>query len=162
MIENPTSEKQQTISIHRSFNLPLSTVWKAWSEQESCQKWWAPEGFECPSCNIDFKVGGRYLNSMKGPDGKEVWSTGTYLEIIPNEKIVCTDSFADSQGNVVNASYYDMPGKWPNELLVIIEFEENNGKTTMHLKHEGLPADQANDCIKGWESMFDKLEKTFK
>lgn len=162
MIENPTSEKQKTISILRTFNLPIATIWKAWSDTESCKKWWGPETYTCSACNIDFKVGGRYLNAMKGSDGKEIWSTGTYKEIIPNKKIVNTDSFADSKGNVVPASYYNMPGEWPKELLVTVKFEELNGKTHMHLQHEGLPLDQAEDCIKGWQSMFDKLEKVFK
>ncbi|MCD6017068.1 MAG: hypothetical protein K0S53_189 [Bacteroidetes bacterium] len=162
MIEQPTSEKQKTISILRTFDLPVATVWKAWSDPESCKKWWGPEGFTCPACNIDFKTGGRYFNSMKGPDGKEVWSTGTYKEIIPNKKIVCTDNFADSKGNVVPASYYGMPGDWSKDLLVTVKFEELNSKTHMHLVHEGIPVDQAEDCIKGWQSMFDKLEKEFK
>lgn len=99
---------------------------------------------------------------MKGPDGKEIWSTGIYKEIIPYKKIVCTDSFADSNGKTVNASYYNMPGDWPNELLVTVKFEELHGKTHMHLLHEGLPLDQAENCIKGWQSMFDKLERVFK
>jgi uncharacterized protein YndB with AHSA1/START domain len=162
MIEQTTSEKQKTVSILRTFNLPTATVWKAWSDPESCKKWWGPEDFTCPSCNIDFKTGGRYLISMKGPDGKEFWSTGIYKEIVPNKKIVWTDSFADSKGNVVPASYYDMPGDWPKELLVTVKFEELNGKTHMHLQQEGIPVDQVEDCIKGWQSMFDKLERVFK
>lgn len=162
MIENQTSEKQKTITIKRTFNLPLSTVWKAWIDPESCKKWWAPEEFTCPSCTIDFKVGGNYLNSMKGPDGIEIWSTGTYKEIIPLKKIVSTDNFSDSKGNIVPASYYKMPGEWSSELLVTVEFEEVDGKTNMHLQHSGLPAEIADDCIKGWQSMFDKLEMTFK
>lgn len=161
-METSTKEKKKTISINRTFNLPLKTVWKAWSEPESLKKWFSPEGYTSPSSTIDFKVGGKYLNSMKGPDGKETWSTGTYLEIVPNKKIVYSDSFADAEGNIVPASYYKMAGEWGLKLKVTVEFEEVGGKTKMKLRHEGLPIEVADDCIKGWQSCLDKLETNLK
>ncbi len=158
-MEKSTSAQQKTITINRTFDLPLNKVWEAWSEPESLKKWFSPEGYTCPSSEIDFRVGGKYHNSMKGPDGKEIWSTGTFKEIEPQKKIVYSDSFADPEGNIVPASYYDMPGDWGNRLKVTVEFEENDGKTTMKLEHEGLPVEMADDCKKGWQSCFDKLEK---
>lgn len=160
--DTPTIEKQKTITIKRTFNLSPDTVWKAWTEAESCKKWWGPKEYTCPSCTIDFKVGGKYLNAMKGPDGKEIWSTGTYKEIIPLKKIVQTDSFADSKGNIVPASFYKMPGEWAMELVVTVAFEEVDGKTNMTLQHAGLPVEISDECVKGWQSSFDKLEINFK
>lgn len=162
MLENSIAEKQKTISIQRTFNLPLSKVWEAWSEPESMKKWWGPEEFTCPECTIDFKVGGKFLASMQAADGKKVWSTGTYKEIVPLKKIVNTDSFADSNGNIVPASYYKMSGDWDSELQVTIEFEAMDGKTKLSLQHRGLPAEALEDCIKGWQSSFDKLERNIK
>jgi uncharacterized protein YndB with AHSA1/START domain len=161
-MENTTAEKQKTISVKRTFNLPLNKVWKAWTEPESFKKWWGPKEYTCPDCTIDFKVGGKYLNSMQGADGKKIWSTGTYKEIIPLKKIVYTDSFADSKGNVVPASVYNMSGDWAMELLVTVEFEETAGKTDMTLKHTGLPPEMTDDCMKGWQSSCDKLESNLK
>lgn len=157
-----TAEKQKTIVVERTFNLPLNTVWKAWTEAESMKKWWGPEEFTCPDCTIDFKVGGKFVASMQGPDGKKIWSTCTYKEIIPYKKIVNTDSFADENGNIVPASYYNMEGDWELELMVTTEFEEVNGKTNISLQHAGLPDDMTENCMKGWQSSFDKLEKNFK
>jgi len=153
---------QKTITIKRVFNLRLETLWKAWTEPESFKKWSGPEGYSCPYCSINFKVGGMYLNSMKGSDGKEIWSTGTYKEIVPNEKIVCTDSFADSKGNIVPGSFYKMPGEWGLEMELTVEFEEVDGKTTMTMQHNGLPAEITETCMKGWQSSFDKLERNVK
>lgn len=153
-----TLEQQKTLTIHRTFDLPLTTVWKAWSYPESLQKWWGPKEYTCPDCIIDFKVGGKFLASMQGEDGKKIWSTGVYKEIIPLKKIVNTDQFSDSKGNIVPASYYNMPGDWADELLVTVEFEEVDGKTNMKLRHEGLPPEMIDDCRKGWQSSFDKLE----
>lgn len=154
--------ENKTISIKRTLDLPLNTAWKAWSDPESMKKWWGPNEYTCPHCTIDFRVNGKYLAAMRGPDGKDIWSTGMYKEIIPKKKIVCTDSFADSKGNVVPASDYSMPGDWGSELLVTVEFEEANGKTNLSLKHEGIPEEMYSDCNKGWLESLDKLEKTFK
>ena len=162
MIRDSPAEKQQTITVNRTFHLPLDTVWKAWSECDSFTKWWGPKEFTCPNCVMDFKEGGQYLNSMCGPDRKEIWSTGTYKEIIPKKKIVYTDSFADDQGNIVPASYYNMPGDWDLELLVSIEFEEVDGNTHLSMEHSGLPAEISSECIHGWQSSFDKLESNLK
>lgn len=162
VMENLVKEQKKTITIDRTFDLPLNTMWKAWTEEESFKKWFSPETYTTPSATIDFRVGGTYFFSMKAPDGKETWSTGTYKEIIPMKKIVYSDSFADAEGNIVNASYYNMPGDWDLALTVTVEFEETDGKTNMKLTHEGLPLEVAEDCKKGWQSCFDKLERAFK
>jgi uncharacterized protein YndB with AHSA1/START domain len=111
--ESATAGKQKTILLKRTINLPLTTVWRAGSFPDDCKKWWGPKEFTCPVCIIDFKVGGKYLNCMKAGDGKEIWSTGRYKEIQPLRKIVMTGSFADSEGTIVPASYYKMPGIGP-------------------------------------------------
>jgi uncharacterized protein YndB with AHSA1/START domain len=154
--------ENKTLLIKRIVDLPLNTVWKAFSEEESWKKWWGPKDFTCPDCTIDFKEGGKYLTSMQGPDGKKIWSTGIFKEIIDHKKIVYSDSFADSKGIAVPASEYNMPGEWPMELTITVELEEVDGKTNMSLFHEGIPEDMQKDAKAGWQESFDKLEKLVK
>jgi uncharacterized protein YndB with AHSA1/START domain len=107
---------------------------------------------------MDLRTGGKYLNSMRSPEGQEFWSAGVYREIVPLERIVFTDSFADEKGTVVPASHYNMPGEWPLELLVTVTFEDAGGGTRMTLRHEGIPAGIMADNTKaGWNESFDKL-----
>jgi uncharacterized protein YndB with AHSA1/START domain len=156
--DSTTAEHLKTVSINRIFDLPIHKVWEAWSKPEYFVKWWGPKEFSCPYCSIDFKVGGKYLAAMRGPDGKDIWSTGTYREIVPQEKIMYTDHFADSEGNIVGGSEYDMPSM-PMESTVTVTLEAFNGKTTMWLEHEGIPEEYYDDCIKGWNSSLDKMEE---
>jgi len=150
---------QNEVVIHRVFDLPLSKVWRALTEPEQFKKWWGPKGFTCPSSNIEGRVGGRYLNCMRGPDGKEYWSTGVVKEFVPGKKLVVTDSFSDTKGNKIPASDYNMPGDWPKELLITFELEEADGATKLRLQHEGIPEEMHDDCTKGWNESFDKLEE---
>jgi uncharacterized protein YndB with AHSA1/START domain len=154
--------RQGDVVIYRVFDLPVNKVWKALTEPEEFKKWWGPKGFTCPSSKMEAKVGAKYLNCMLGPDGKEYWSTGTVKELIPEKKLVVTDHFSDSKGNIKNASAHGLPGNWPTELLITFELEEADGATKLRLQHEGIPEEMHEDCKKGWNESFDKLEENIK
>ena len=150
---------QNDIVIHRVFKIPASKVWQALTEPEYLKKWYGPNDFTSPYSTIEAKKGGKYLNCMRGPDGKEYWSTGVVQEFIPEKKLVITDSFSDSKGNIIAASEYGMPGDWPRELLITFELEEADGATKLKLTHEGVPEEMHDECTKGWNESLDKLEK---
>lgn len=152
------SKNKKDIIITRTFDAPRERVWKAWTDPAQFNSWWGPKDFTSPASTIDLRVGGRYLNCMRSPRGEEFWSTGVYREIVPLERIVCTDSFADEKGNIVPASHYGMSGDWPLELLVTVTLEEVNGKTKMTLRHEGIPSGEMSENTQaGWNESFDKL-----
>jgi uncharacterized protein YndB with AHSA1/START domain len=156
-----TKSEERTLIIERIFDAPRELVWKAWTDPAMAMRWWGPKGFTAPACEIDFRVGGKCLMAMQSPDfndGRPIWSTGVYREIVPFERIVVTDSFADENGNVVSASHYGMPDHFRLEMLVTVEFEEVGGKTKMTLRHEGLPAGEVLEGAgTGWNESFDKL-----
>lgn len=149
---------QTQLVITRLFDAPREAVWKAWTDPEAVKRWWGPKNFTAPVSRIDLKVGGKYLSCMRGPDGRDYWSTGRYLEIVPGEKLVMSDSFADEEGNVVPASKYGMSSEFPLELRITVSLSDYDGRTEMTLIHEGMPAggegEQANI---GWNESFDKL-----
>jgi len=144
--------------IVRTFNAPREAVWQAWTEPERVMRWWGPKGFTAPVCKIDLRVGGKYLNCMRSPEGQEFWSTGKYLEIDAPSLLVCTDSFADADGNVVPATHYGMGADFPLELQIRVTFEGDAGITLMTLRHLGMPPGEMSDlCRAGWSESFDKL-----
>lgn len=160
-IKEKSADTGKTLSLEKTLDLPVSKVWKAWTDCEVFHKWWGPKGYTCPHCEINLKIGGKYLTSMKGKDGEEMYSTGTYKEIIPNKKLVMTDSFSDSEGNVISAPE-EMPGNWPEALLITLELQAEGEKTFISLKQDGLPPEAYNDCLQGWLESLDKLETNLK
>jgi uncharacterized protein YndB with AHSA1/START domain len=157
------NDATRELVITRVFDAPRELVWKAWTDPEHVARWWGPKNYTSPVCKIDFRVGGKYLFCMRSPEGKDFWSTGTYKEIIPPEKIVVTDSFADSEGNVVSATEYGMP-EMPLELQVTVTFEDlGDGKTKMTLRHVGFPEGEMSEMAgAGWNESFDKLAESLK
>jgi uncharacterized protein YndB with AHSA1/START domain len=148
----------RTLVITRVFDAPRALVWKAWTDPEHLMRWWGPKAFTAPVWKIDLRVGGKYLNCMRSPDGQDYWSTGVFREIVPTERLVFTDSFADADGNVVPASHYGMGDDWPLEMQVTVTFEEQAGKTKLTLRHAGMPVGEPGDMAEaGWNESFDKL-----
>jgi len=161
---NPAEKSaERELVITRIFDAPREVVWKAWTDAERMMRWWGPKGFTAPFCKIDFRVGGVFHNCMRSPEGKDYWSTGVYREIVPLERIVCTDSFADEKGNVVPATYYDMSADFPLEMLLTVTFEGRGGKTRLTLRHGGIPAGgDRDDAQAGWNQSLDKLAEALK
>ena len=145
--------------IERIFNAPRELVWRAWSEAEHFARWYGPTGFTVPSCEIDFRVGGRYLVGMRSPDGFEMWMTGVYQEIVPLERFVATACLADESGNVVPATHYGMGADVPTETLLTVVLESlDDSRTKVTLRQSGWTDPQmAAQAGAGWEQAFDKL-----
>jgi uncharacterized protein YndB with AHSA1/START domain len=155
--------KDQELFITRIFDAPRESVWKAWTDADLMKRWWGPKGFTSPYYKIDFRVGGRFLFCMRSPEGKDYWGTGIYHEIVPQEKIVFSDSFADEKGNVVPATQYGMSTDFPLEMLVTVTFEEIEGKTKLTLRHVGIPAGADRDGANvGWNQSLDKLAEALR
>lgn len=153
---------QNELVIVRTFNAAKEKVWHAWSDEEHFKQWWGPREFTCPDCTIDFKVGGKWLASMMDDKGNKIWATGVYKEIIPYEKIVFTDCFADEKSNVISSEVYGMKGV-PMEMLVTVLIKEVNGKTEMTIIHKGLPEGELSKGANiGWNTSIDKMEESFK
>ncbi len=149
--------EEQGLVIERIFDAPRELVWRAWTEPEQFMCWYGPKGFALPTCEIDFRVGGRHLFGMRSPDGQEYWSTGVYLEIVPPERFVATDSMADEHGNTVG-----MGDDAPLETTITVTLEDlGGGKTKLTLRQAGWPDDSmAAGASAGWNEAFDKLAAT--
>ena len=52
------STTEAEIVITRSFDAQRGRVWNAWTEPGRLMRWWLPEGFTSPACEIDLRVGG--------------------------------------------------------------------------------------------------------
>ena len=144
------------VVIERTFEAPVELVWQMWTDPEHFKNWYGPTGFTVPVAEMDVRVGGKHLICMASPDGSmKMWTTGEYTEVIPNERLVYTDSPADENGNVVSPSAMGMPDGHPATTEVTVLLKDLGGRTKMVMTHAGMPADSGAGS--GWEQAFDKL-----
>jgi uncharacterized protein YndB with AHSA1/START domain len=114
------TENERSVIITRSFDAPAHVVFEACSWPEHVKRWFGPKGWPLTLCEMDFRVGGRYRFAMTGPDGvQNPPFSGTYLEIVPNRRIVYDNRF-------------ELPGA--ETMVMRFDFTEQDGRTllTMH------------------------------
>jgi uncharacterized protein YndB with AHSA1/START domain len=152
---NDSTISKDAVVIERVFDAPVDLIWQMWTQPEHFKNWYGPNGFTVPVAEMDVRVGGKHLFCMASPDGSmKMWSIGEYTEIIPNERLVYTDSPADENGNVVSPSAMGMPDGYPatTEVTVLLE-DLGGGRTKMVMTHAGVPAGAGG----GWEQAFTKM-----
>ncbi len=82
------------ILIEREFAALAAMVWRAVTEPELVRRWWHAGRGEMTACEIDLRVGGSWRYAMRPAGGEEFDFYGEFLEIVANEKIVQTETFA--------------------------------------------------------------------
>jgi uncharacterized protein YndB with AHSA1/START domain len=157
-----STSESPLVEVTMNFRAPAKAVFEALSTPALVQEWWGPETYFCPHAESDFRVGGKYLFAMESEkDGQVMWSTGHYLEIEPDRKIVYSDSFANSKGEPISAAEAGMKDfpDW-GEGFVTLELEAvGQNETNLLLSHEGIPARMHDDCVEGWTSSLNKLKR---
>lgn len=142
----------------RIFDAPREAVWRAWTDPEWFMRWWGPSHYTSPSCQMDIRPGGRYLWCMRGPDGGDNYSTGVFHEVVPPERLVFSDSFADEHGNVVSPSLYGLGDDFPETSTVTVTLEDLGGRTRLRLFTDSVvPGEIGEMATAGWNQSLDKL-----
>jgi uncharacterized protein YndB with AHSA1/START domain len=128
------------ILITREFDAPKHLVYKAYTTPELVRRWWAGRRGEVTSCEIDFRVGGKWRYVMNATGGFEVAFNGEFREIVPNERIVSTEA-------------YEGAPEGTDPVLNVVKFTETDGRTTLEiLTHCGSQATRDAIIGSGMES----------
>ncbi len=104
--------KEKSILVSREFNAPLETVWKAFTESESLEKWWAPKPWRAETKTMHFSEGGFWLYAMVSPENQKHWGKMNFLTIDTLVSYTIQDEFCDEQGNT-NMELPTSRGKTP-------------------------------------------------
>lgn len=156
------SRTSRVVRVSRTFNAPIERVWSNWTDGDTMKRWWSPKGYTAPVIKSDFRVGGTFLYSMKSPSGEMHYNAGTYTDILVNKKILQKMSFADADGKPVPAAAAGVPGQWPDEIEVLVEFDGDDQKTKVTVTETGIPLIMYVFAKMGWEQQFDKFNEIVK
>lgn len=155
-MSNATISKKDAVVVERTFKGGVDLIWRLWTDPDHFKNWYGPKGFTIPVAEMDLQIGGKRLICMASPDGgMKMWTVGEYKEIVPNERLVYTESPSDENGNPVSPTAMGMPEGYPAITEVIVVLEDLGGHTKMTMTHAGVPA--SSGAGSGWEQAFDKL-----
>jgi uncharacterized protein YndB with AHSA1/START domain len=136
---------ENTVRLHRVLRARPEKLYRAFVDPEAMAKWLPPYGFTCKVHHLDAKVGGAYKISFTNyTTGNGHSFGGTYLELIPNERIRYTDKFDDP--------------KMPGEMETTISLRQVSCGTELSIVQAGLPdVIPVESCYLGWQESLAQL-----
>lgn len=136
-----------TIRLHRVIAAKPDKLYRAFIEPDAVASWLPPYGFLCTVHRLEAKVGGRHGMSFRNfTTGESHSFGGSYLELVPGERLVYTDSFDDPA--------------LPGEMTVTVNLRAVPVGTELTVEQQGVPdIIPAEACYLGWQDSLDKLAR---
>jgi len=136
---------ENTVRLHRVLRTRPEKLYRAFLDPEAMAKWLPPYGFTCKVHHLDAKVGGTYKMSFTNfTTGNGHSFGGTYLELVPDERIRYTDKFDDP----------NLPG----EMETTIVLRPVSCGTELNVVQAGLPdVIPVESCYLGWQESLAQL-----
>ncbi len=134
-----------TVQLHRVLRAPAERIYRAFLAPEAMVKWLPPHGFTGKVEHADMRVGGSYRMSFTNfSTGSTHSFGGTYVELVPNERIRYTDRF-------------DSPGL-PGDMQVEVSLSPCVAGTELKIVQQGIPdAIPVEFCYLGWQESLTLL-----
>ena len=128
-----------TVRLHRVLRAAPEKLYRAFLDPEAMAKWLPPNGFTGKVHHIDATVGGTYKMSFTNfTTGHSHSFGGTFLELMPHERIRYTDKFDDP----------NLPG----EMQTTVTLKKVSCGTEVNIVQEGIPeAIPPEACYLGWQ-----------
>jgi uncharacterized protein YndB with AHSA1/START domain len=147
-----TYDPETDLILTRDINAPRHLLWACWTTPAHLVHWFVPKPHRVSGCVMDLRVGGAF-NTTFDIDGATHENKGVYLEVIPEEKLVFTDTYSEGW----------KPAPEPF-MTAIITFEDlENGQT----RYQALVRHRSRDAAQthlemgfhgGWGTAADQLE----
>jgi uncharacterized protein YndB with AHSA1/START domain len=136
-----------TIRLHRVLRATPERVYRAFLDADALAKWLPPYGFTGKIHEMEPKVGGHHRMSFTNfTTGRSHSFGGTYLELVPYERICYTDRFEDPH--------------LTGEMKVTVSLKRVSVGTELLITQEGVPDPiPAEACYLGWQESLILLAK---
>jgi uncharacterized protein YndB with AHSA1/START domain len=164
-LETDATGKENFV-INRSFDVPMATMFKMWTDPEHFSKWLAPTGFNMKFIRKDIKSGGSTFYYMSNDAGMKMYGKANYLEVRNPDLIKYTQVFCDENEKI---SRHPMAPTWPETMLTTVNLtSEGPEQTRVTITWEvygNYTPEELETFVKGkagmtmgWTGSFDKLE----
>ncbi|MBB2925280.1 SRPBCC family protein [Cellulomonas cellasea] len=84
---SPTTTADREVVVARTIDAPRERVFEAFTEVRHLTQWWGPDGFTTTTRGFEFRVGGAWDFTMRGPDGTVYPEWISWTEITPPERL---------------------------------------------------------------------------
>jgi uncharacterized protein YndB with AHSA1/START domain len=136
----------------REIAAPRELIFECWTQERHIPNFFVPKPHKVTSCKIDLRVGGAF-NTTFDVEGNEMANNGVWLEIVPNEKLVFTDTYSEGW----------KPAPEPFMTAILLLEDLGNGRTkytaiARHRSKETAESHKAMGFYDGWGTVVSQLE----
>ncbi|MGA3067563.1 MAG: SRPBCC domain-containing protein [Tepidisphaeraceae bacterium] len=116
------STADRAMVISRVLDAPRELAWEAMTNPRHLVKWWGPRGFTTTIQEMDVKPGGRWKQTMHGPDGANYPNLSVFKEVVRPERLVF-----EHEGKKEGSSAVNFVSTWTFD-------EVDDGKTKVTIR----------------------------
>ena len=141
------------LRISRAFPAPRALLFRAWSSADHIKRWFSPKTYSVPDARVQMHVGGHFDVCMRGPYGGERLIRGTFVEVIPYNRLVIEMRVVDAEREPLFNARTE------------VTFADDVIGTRMDLVQTYVFVDPAMaapmvwGASEGWRTTLDKLQK---
>lgn len=134
----------KTVSQTLRLGIARPDVFRLWTTADGLSRWIGPQVWK-PFASVDLRLGGAYRMGMVVPQMGEIATTGEFVTLVPNERLVFTWHWEGSEEPVTQ---------------VQVDFLDVEGGTELRLEHTGFGTDEEHqNHVLGWNDWLNRLEK---
>lgn len=136
-----------TVRLHRVLRAKPDKIYRAFLDADALARWLPPDGFTCKVDQLDATVGGSFRMSFRNfSTGNGHSFGGTYLELVPGERLRYTDKFDDAS--------------LPGEMVTTVTLRPVSCGTEMTVVQQGIPDVIPTEmCYLGWQESLQHLAR---
>jgi uncharacterized protein YndB with AHSA1/START domain len=152
-VETAGARQALPLRISRAFPAPRALLFRAWSSSDHIERWFSPKNYTVQVAWVQMRVGGQFDVCMRGPYGGERIIKGTFVEVIPYNRLV------------IEMRVVDWEGKPLFKARTEVTFADDVIGARMDLVQTDAVVDQAMAAptlwgvSEGWRTTLDKLQK---
>lgn len=139
--------------ISRLVRAPRAKLWRAWTDPAHLKEWWCPKPWVTEVRAFDLRPGGAFHTFMSGPDGGTSDNPGSFLDIVPQQRVVFTSLLVAD---------WRPATPWLAFTAVITMADEGDGTrytaTVMHPDQATSDRHAEMGFHDGWGTCIDQLE----
>jgi uncharacterized protein YndB with AHSA1/START domain len=148
------------LTFTRVVDVTPEQIWRAWTTPKDLMPWFCPKPWQTTECKIDLRPGGLFYTVMRGPKGEEFKNNGSYLEVIPNERLIWTGLMGPGFRPQPRGKSSDPASEFPFTAVIELAPSGTGTKYSAMVIHGDEEARRTHEKMgfeEGWGKALDQL-----
>ncbi len=149
---DPELDPELDLEFVRDLRAPRALLWACWTDPKHLPHWFVPKPHKVAACVLDVRPGGA-CNTTFNIDGTLMENNGVYLEVIPGEKLVFTDTY--------QAGWKPSPEPFMTAIITFADLEPGVTRYRAVVRHRSKAAAEQHRQMGfegGWGTVANQLE----